>query len=214
MEIISHRGLWKNQNEKNTEQAFANSFKLGYGTETDVRDYDGRLVISHDIANKNSFSLDYFLELYKANNCQRTLALNIKADGLYQHLKSSLKKYQVENYFVFDASIPDMVVGLEFGLNTLARFSEYECKNLLWNKCSGIWIDRFHEQKLDLDLIAQMVNENKIAAIVSDELHGRTHHKIWSQLASLPIDILNHEKLVLCTDLPEQASEFFVENII
>ncbi len=49
MQVISHRGYWKSAAEKNTTTAFARSFALGYGTETDVRDLNGELVISHDM---------------------------------------------------------------------------------------------------------------------------------------------------------------------
>ena len=49
MEIISHRGLWNNTREKNSTQAFKRSFGFKIGTETDIRDYRGELVISHDI---------------------------------------------------------------------------------------------------------------------------------------------------------------------
>ena len=49
MIIISHRGYWIQPAEKNTEEAFSRSFERGMGTETDVRDHRGELVISHDM---------------------------------------------------------------------------------------------------------------------------------------------------------------------
>lgn len=62
MEIISHRGYWKCKNEKNTKIAFNRSFNMGYGIETDIRDFRGELVISHDIATSESLQLnDFFL---------------------------------------------------------------------------------------------------------------------------------------------------------
>ena len=61
MEIISHRGLWNNLNEKNTNIAFHSSFKNKFGTETDIRDYNGNLVISHDIADANSLKFEEFI---------------------------------------------------------------------------------------------------------------------------------------------------------
>ena len=45
MKIISHHGFWHIPSEKNTETAFCRSFELGFGTETDVRDSLGALVI-------------------------------------------------------------------------------------------------------------------------------------------------------------------------
>ncbi len=49
MIILSHRGYWKSEEERNQEVAFHRSFDLGYGTETDIRDIQGKLVISHDM---------------------------------------------------------------------------------------------------------------------------------------------------------------------
>ena len=48
MIIISHRGIGFRK-EQNTLGAFAECFKSGFGIETDIRDYNGKLVVSHDI---------------------------------------------------------------------------------------------------------------------------------------------------------------------
>ena len=53
MIILSHRGYWKSEEERNQEVAFHHSFDLGYGTETDIRDIQGKLVISHDMPQGN-----------------------------------------------------------------------------------------------------------------------------------------------------------------
>ena len=47
MVILSHRGYWKDA-RKNSVDAFKASFVREFGTETDIRDYNGELVISHD----------------------------------------------------------------------------------------------------------------------------------------------------------------------
>ena len=41
--------------------------------------------------------------------------------------------------------------------------------------------------------------------IVSSELHGRDHMEPWSLLNSFT----HHESLILCTDLPEKAANYF-----
>ena len=46
MIILSHRGFWKTKDEKNTITSFKRSFDCGFGTETDLRDHDGEIVIS------------------------------------------------------------------------------------------------------------------------------------------------------------------------
>ena len=54
--IIDHRGEWctsSNQAEntalQNSKVSFLRSFQKGRGVEFDVRDYNGDLVISHDV---------------------------------------------------------------------------------------------------------------------------------------------------------------------
>ena len=101
MEIISHRGYWNKLDEKNTEISFRKSFNYNFGTETDIRDYKGHLVISHDIPDENSMSIDQFFEIYNSKNSDLLLALNIKSDGLQKSLKEKLIEYKIKNYFVF-----------------------------------------------------------------------------------------------------------------
>ena len=50
MKIICHRGYWQEPSEKNSDIALRRGFSLGLGTETDIRDLNGELVISHDPA--------------------------------------------------------------------------------------------------------------------------------------------------------------------
>ena len=49
MQILSHRGLWHSSMERNTKDAFVRSFDAGLGTETDLRDICGKIVVSHDM---------------------------------------------------------------------------------------------------------------------------------------------------------------------
>ncbi len=126
MVILSHRGYWKEDSEKNTKAAFELSFILGFGTETDLRDRNGELVISHDMANSNSIVAEEFFEIYTSLGRELPLALNIKADGLHQKLKTLLVKYEIKNYFVFDMAVPDGLNYLKQDFITYSRHSEYE----------------------------------------------------------------------------------------
>ena len=62
--ILSHRGYWKDGVEKNSITSLERSFGLGFGVETDIRDYKGELVISHEIATKSCLPVKDFLEIY------------------------------------------------------------------------------------------------------------------------------------------------------
>ena len=62
MKILSHRGYWNEQINKNSSESFTHSFKKGFGTETDLRDFKGEIVISHDIPEQdNLVSFESFL---------------------------------------------------------------------------------------------------------------------------------------------------------
>ena len=143
MKIISHRGYWKLNEEKNSSLAFERSFSLNFGTETDIRDNNEKLVISHDIANSTAITVDHFFNLFNSYQSDLPLALNIKADGLQTKLKALLEKYLIKNYFVFDMSIPDTLGYIKNNLIFFSRQSEYEPTPVFYNECDGIWLDCF-----------------------------------------------------------------------
>jgi glycerophosphoryl diester phosphodiesterase len=206
MQIISHRGYWIQPNEKNSIKAFERSFSLGFGTETDIRDYNGELVIAHDIANEYNITVQHFFELYNKYQCTATLALNIKADGLQQKLMALLQSNNITNYFVFDMSVPDTLGYLNGNVNFFSRQSEYEQIPIFYNQTIGIWLDSFNTIWYNNAHIIEHISQNKQVAIVSPELHKRDFLPLWNQLKALTIPTNN---IVLCTDTPEQAKAFF-----
>ena len=132
MIIISHRGYWKSAQEKNTQVSFDRSFSLEFGTETDLRDRFGKLVISHDPAGESALPAEIFFSTYRQHVQDLPLALNIKADGLQKLLAAALMEYQIQNYFVFDMSVPDMIAYIKSGLRVFTRQSDYEQNLVLY----------------------------------------------------------------------------------
>ena len=104
MIILSHRGYWKEIYEKNQKIAFERSFSLGFGTETDIRDYKGNLVVSHDIADDKCISVKELFEIYNKFDNTLPLALNIKADGLQVKLKELLEEYKIKAQNIEEAT--------------------------------------------------------------------------------------------------------------
>jgi len=206
MDIISHRGLWNNVDEKNTDIAFHNSFKNQFGTETDLRDYNGNLVISHDMADSNSITVEDFFNIYNQYP-NKPLALNIKSDGLSNNLSVLLKKHKIENYFVFDMSIPDTISYYKNGLKFFIRQSEYETNLPFYDECNGIWLDSFNSIWYDESNILFHIANNKKVCIVSSDLHKRDNYILWKML--LEKDLYKLNALVLCTDLPIEAKKYF-----
>lgn len=211
MIIISHRGYWKTATEKNTIEAFSRSFSLGFGTETDIRDYHGELVISHDIADESCITFDNFINIYlnESKGTLQPLALNVKSDGLQSKIKDKLSQFSIENYFLFDMSIPDTLGYLDQGLNTFVRYSEYEPLTALLEQSQGVWLDGFSNNLVNADLLELVLGQGKKVCIVSPELHKRGHLEVWQQYKTLPERLIQNNNLILCTDLPENALEFF-----
>lgn len=205
MEIISHRGYWKTVEEKNTEIAFERSFSLGFGTETDLRDYCGELVIAHNIADSKNIPFSRMLEIYKQHKCKGTLAINIKANGLQKKLLQELLKYEIENYFVFDMSVPDLRESIVAGLKCYTRYSEEEKQPSFLKDSDGIWVDSFILDESLEDSLVELEKMKKPLCFVSDELHKRDHLKKWEVLKQSKLE----NELMLCTDYPEAAKTFF-----
>lgn len=205
MIIISHRGYWKNVAEKNMVQAFSRSFAMGLGTETDVRDHVGELVISHDMPMGNEITLTHFLGLLGAQSLP--LALNIKADGLAASINKIMANYHRDNWFVFDMSVPDMWAHLSAGNPVYARVSEVEPEPVYYDRIAGIWLDAFHEDGWQIACIKKYLADDKRICLVSPELHGRDHQLLWQRLRES--DFIADARLTLCTDYPEEAQEFF-----
>ncbi len=205
MKIMSHRGYWKAPAEKNREAAFVRSFGLGYGTETDVRDANGRLLISHDMPSGQEIPLERVLALAHAADPSMTLALNIKADGLADALGHALHAYPTLDAFVFDMAVPDMRAYLRLGIPVFTRMSEVEAQPAWLEQADGVWLDAFHSVWYQNGLIADLLGSGKRVCVVSNELHGRPHLPQWAQLKAFG----RSGQLLLCTDFPEEATLCF-----
>lgn len=208
MKILSHRGKWELKNDQNTMKSFISSFKEGMGIETDIRDFMGEIVISHDVPTSRSLLLEDVLINYNLFKDETIfLALNVKSDGLYSHVNELLRKHDIINYFVFDMSIPDTLGYMNEKLKFFVRQSEFELEPNLYNQANGIWLDSFHSEWYDIQLIQNHLDQNKFVAIVSPELHKREYMDFWKKLKSINLEKSNN--IFLCTDFPNEANLFF-----
>ncbi|WP_025600705.1 hypothetical protein [Burkholderia sp. WSM2230] len=202
MKILSHRGYWLQKSEKNTDTAFHRSFDLGFGTETDLRDRLGEIVISHDPANSESKAFDDYVSLLGDRNL--TQAFNIKADGLAEPLHAALAGKQLD-WFVFDMSIPDMRMHIKAGNPVFARMSEVE-RDIPWSDAvSGVWLDAFDANWYSASTIANLLGRGLRVCVVSPELHGREHLGLWESLRGF----VNDDRVLICTDFPEDCRRFY-----
>ena len=143
MRILAHRGLWKADQAGNSKEALRGALAHGFGFESDVRDSGGELVISHNIPSYDAWPFEQALDLLEKQGDQFAFAINIKADGLKNLLGDALRRHGIQNYFLFDMSVPQMVEFAEMGLRFFTRQSEFEKEPVLYEKAAGVWIDGF-----------------------------------------------------------------------
>lgn len=207
MQIIAHRGFWLDPSEKNTSIAFARALENGFGIETDFRDLNGELVVSHDLPGDDAMPIREFIKIYTAACKDGLMALNIKADGLQALVRKMVEDSGMQNYFAFDMSVPDMRGYLYEGIPTFTRLSEYEQAPSFLDKSVGVWLDSFEDEWYGLPVINGLLEKNKQIAFVSPELHGRGHRELWDFMKK---NHLHKSALTsLCTDFPLEAKEYF-----
>lgn len=209
MKILAHRGFWTSSNKfrKNSKEALLEALDNDFGFESDLRDYHGKLVISHDIADETSMNAEELFRFLAQKDNNYCFAINVKSDGLAELLLEALTKYKLNNYFTFDMSIPQMLDYRRKGLRYFPRQSEYEKSPTLYEEASGIWLDAFlSEEWITKDIIEMHLHKRKNVCLVSPELHGREFQEFWSRIRSYD---LNSNELYLCTDYPDKAKVFF-----
>jgi hypothetical protein len=182
MKILSHRGYWQCPEEKNRE-----------------------LVLSHDMATGGEVTFEELLQLMNGRNLP--LALNIKADGLAAEMLKLLNQYDHTNYFTFDMSIPEMVKQTNMQIKVYAPLSDVNQTSFFLEKSSGVWLDGFYSIWYDNLVIEKLISQNLEVCIVSEELHGRPYEGQWNDIRSNKY--LGSSKLLICTDKPEEAVEYF-----
>lgn len=190
--IFSHKGIWHND-VPNSTSAIIKSIDLGFSVEIDIREQNGKVVISHDIAlNKSCPSfMDFF------PNTSR-FAVNLKSDGLIPLINRNL--LEESDYFFFDGSIPEIFKYKKEGFKTAVRLSEYE-KQVPWVS-NIIWLDSFHSDWWLNTKTLDMYSEKSELVIVSPELHGRPPEKAWENIANKIRS--GNKNLSICTDYPEE----------
>lgn len=210
MKILAHRGQWLHNAEKNSREALRLALDSRFGIETDLRDFGGRLVISHDPPSTNAFFVEDFFSMVASISFGETpLALNIKSDGLRSMLKDLLKQHSIENYFCFDMSFPETLAYSRYGLRYFTRQSEYEREPVLYADAAGVWMDMFSSDWITASDIARHLDAGKEVAIVSPELHGRPWLPFWESVSAN--GLTEAAGLMLCTDHPTAAQDFFHE---
>jgi hypothetical protein len=189
------------------------SVPTNFGIEVDVRYHNNDLILHHDPFNHQLDPTPELLEsLLKEYNCTGPLILNIKTEGIEKLCISLMAKYDIQNWFFLDLSMPYFAVFAEhaknntipnFTSNNLAtRFSEREHINYALGfkgSVKWVWVDCFTKQPLNEDYYKQLKDAGFKICLVSPEL--QKHPVDWidnfkKTLKDLPID-------AVCTKHPD-----------
>ena len=196
--IYCHRGLWTSVELQNSAEALESAIRFGFGIETDIRDHQRSVVISHDPASIAGIDLTIL-----PKNAT-PIALNIKADGLLNISHDAIAQIlQCEGSFVFDGSIPEMLKYRERNMPHALRLSEYE-RDIAW-VTKYLWLDAFQSDWWITDETLNRLSEKQFVVVVSPELHGRSRSKVWEKVAAELAD--GNPNLGICTDFPDQFME-------
>jgi len=193
--IYAHRGCWDSMIPQNSLTSFQIASRDRFSIETDIRQLEGNLIVSHD-SPKSSTPLK-FLDL---RELESTLAINLKEDGLQDKIAEERAWIEKTGSFVFDGSIPEMYRFRMMGISHALRLSEYE-KELPWVS-HAIWLDSFDEDWWIKDASIQHLIENSNTIVVSPELHGRDPRFVWDTLAERQSD--GYSNFSICTDRPSE----------
>ena len=199
-QIFAHRGAWlENKKTPNSFESLSIALADGFAVETDVRDRDAALIVSHDPPRKNDTDITEFQKLVSKKN---TLAINIKSDGLAPKLVVLQEQIRESNSFVFDCSFPEIYKYRQLGIPHALRISEYESE-LPWNP-DYIWLDSFESDWWIHDKNIRNLVTRIPTIIVSPELHGRDKSQVWDIFLELRESV---EHVGICTDYPGQLLE-------
>jgi hypothetical protein len=195
--ILAHRGYWKSVSEMNTAEAIAKALQKGFGVETDFRDFQGNLVLSHDIIDEQE------LIPFNGFSSSDRYAINLKSDGLAKLLLPDLSVLIQSNSFVFDGSIPEMIRYRDSGIPHALRLSEYETE-LPW-KSQYVWVDAFESDWWISDNRLKNLFSSHHLVFVSPELHGRDHRLAFEAFVDFRRTF--GKVFSVCTDLPSELLE-------
>jgi len=109
------------------------------GFEIDIRTHKGKLICQHEPF-LDGTDLNEILE----NSSSNLIVLNVKEDGLEDHIVELLVKYGINKYFFLDQPMPSLIKSLKKGYSCAMRSSDFESISLIEKiKPNWLWIDSF-----------------------------------------------------------------------
>jgi len=150
-----------------------NNINNSYGIEVDLRDnINGDIFLSHDPFTKGEL-FEEFLKYYHHS----FIILNIKSERIEYKILEILKKFNINDYFFLDSSLPMIYKMSNENINDIAiRFSEIETIETVLNfknKVKWVWIDCFTKNPLDIYNYKVLKENGFKLCFVSPELQNQ-----------------------------------------
>lgn len=204
MQIVKHR--------INTVEDLKN-VPISYGIEIDIRYHKNELVLHHDPFSHHLTHPEKFEKLLSHWRHAGPMILNIKTEGVELRCIELMNRYNVQNWFFLDLSMPYFTIYAEkawnreipgFSADNLAvRFSEREALEYALGfsgKAKWVWVDCFTKLPLTKEVSKSLEVSGFQICLVSPELQKHDPEMIYAFRESLKgINVS-----AVCTKFPEK----------
>ena len=137
-----------------------NTLSEDVGVEIDIRYSGEKLVLSHDIQEKEEN-----FEEYLNNYNKKFIVANIKESGVEDAVEEILTKRKIDDFFLLDVEFPYILQNYKrLGDNLSVRYSKYESIESVSNfanKVKWLWIDTYEDFEINEE-IAEIISSFKI----------------------------------------------------
>ena len=137
-----------------------NTLSEDVGVEIDIRHGGEKLVLSHDIQEKEE-NFEEYLDNYN----KKFIVANIKESGVEDAVENILTKRKIDNFFLLDVEFPYILQNYKrLGDNLSVRYSKYESiesVSYFVNKVKWLWIDTYEDFEINEE-IAEIISSFKI----------------------------------------------------
>ncbi len=137
-----------------------NTLSEDVGVEIDIRHSGEKLVLSHDIKEKEE-NFEEYLDSYN----KKFIVANIKESGIEDVVEKILAKRKIDDFFLLDVEFPFILQNYKrLGDNLSVRYSKYESiesVSYFVNKVKWLWIDTYEDFEINEEIV-EVISSFKI----------------------------------------------------
>jgi len=205
---MCHRGYWQREVEQNSPEALVSAIKSGFSVELDFWNLAGGLVVSHDPPMGGEPGLvELLVEMLSVCSDESTIALNVKSSAMCSQLSRHGDFFRHPSLLFFDQPVYESLQYHDSGFSIALRMSDFEIPPMrlldALPEPRSFWLDGLQSDWW----LASPIDNSLLATsrfyVVSPEIHGRSPDEVWTWFKA---GVAVGWDLVLCTDLPEDAS--------